>query len=1208
MRGRLRPFLSGEPFSDTLELQVRDLVTHPAFVPIISRDSVPGPRVRPPRRVSAIYADGRWTALHREETVVLLGFVVGRRGGEVFGKVRPFETDLSEGFRHAGLDTRMPAGALPKPLLLQGTRHTATEVPALMRQARAWVSWGVGAGGANALHAVSAARAGDGRPALVARLAREHFTKGDSLADAVVAPPLSEAKMWIPSRSRLERDQLTYLLHKLELVPTEGVAAETAALFDLHRVGASDAYLFALLEGRESQAVETFLTQASLAKAAQRRDMRDAVAAAAATAQAQQYLLIVEDKLGPKRLDDLVASFATRKGRKALALADLQSDPAKVLAMLAKHERVLVQTEYANRERQTKAKVANKCGHVAAVRRLHSAVDLKDKDRALAALTKYLKRPDGKSGWLECRECGFPAMCAHVRDLAELEIKRAPFTAVRARMQHYAGRDGVNRSTDTTAYFCATCCAQVAEVLTGEPNGPADDANPAIRTRVWSEALKLAPLVRHPVPTDPQRFAAAAADVVCPLVAKMDDRAAAKRKLARNARSSHEDGEIDPTTHLHIVLLVYAYVLRLVQATQNKTDRIGFQDVPAHSKIGKYAAVMFDRLLTTRNSLFRELENVTPEYLRARFADAYQLALNEHLVVRTPNPEEELANLLLNNQATFAFALDAAARSHALPRRKPGPDAAKKTFETVMGQSLPTLSKVLADAAASQPKTRRQMPVATVNMYAHMFRPKVDPKGADALWAFVANPSPELAEKASWAGHKGLYQEAYDQFAEYVITGAADASRRQRLFDAERVIDEALAPRRCRALWRVSDTHAGRYVRRPMSITKLYDERGAPHEWQTFVYVDSSGKPLEVSVRSNGRAVVHARLSGELTPDHTLVDMRCDTCGVLQSETDKLDADKTTQSLAALTKIDTFFAFYRDRCPAGGTHAWSALQCGKCGLHETLLVGSALIAARGLRTQARTYYETYAKEFAAAMSLLATSPLPPALEPREPPKVTPYPYDYSVVTRAADAVGVPVAAIEAIGAYERRLATAVLEGAPADLPSSPNDPRLLHSRAVVRVFVAKYNALRYVGRSLASVPTGELAALLDEAGVPAGEYAALSTLPDAAQLAPDVDPATLSPADQQRHSVERLCRLVVSLSALEHKNAHLTKVADLFARQTLRGLLRNERLMCTPKVYKVAHTVDDTDGVELDSEEAADDEPAENPFSYENMDYDGIND
>ena len=104
------------------------------------------------------------------------------------------------------------------------------------------------------------------------------------------------------------------------------------------------------------------------------------------------------------------------------------------------------------------------------------------------------------------------------------------------------------------------------------------------------------------------------------------------------------------------------------------------------------------------------------------------------------------------------------------------------------------------------------------------------------------------------------------------------------------------------------------FKERNVSVTSLYDENGTKHVWNVFYY----GSEFFIKVPGSKK--------------EKLTDIGCSVCGIKKSEISKLNIEKTNMAIKAMADINSFYMFYKKRCPEGELHNWKDDIGTKCSL------------------------------------------------------------------------------------------------------------------------------------------------------------------------------------------------------------------------------------------------------------------------------------
>ncbi len=683
----------------------------------------------------------------------------------------------------------------------------------LLRQSRAAV--GYYESGAAAMVALSlveaAATSRPGAPELSELAPRYGALTGPSVVEVARGAARHGPHTWRSPRAAAALRSFLVQLARTE--PIAASAEETWAfdlspLQDMYRAGALFAWLDALTEGLEGGRIPALLERLGLRLAQALHEARLSSTLAKEAARARLYVLIAEDRFGSARagaiFSALQAASASAKGAPGGSLA-LPEDavrvdnPDTVLELLSPAERGVVAAEYERRLEEWAGSVGNRCPHVRIARRLRAARDARDALRGLAELSRFFappahpggRDPKAREDWLMCRNCGHRALCPHVRARIEMEARRAPHEAIRTRLQAFSVR-APGAEAELFVHYCRLCGERLAEIRDDDVDpssvlGRYGELDAGLRSRVWSLASTAARQVRFPVPTDERVFASSVAAVVFPLLLAAEDASGRKRRPAADrsrpagARPRSDDepdddaGEVDPLMLVDAVLFVYAYVLELIRATQSLRSReVGFAGVKLGSKLHVYGDAILRHVASAHRNLLARAEDVTNEYLRARFTEAFRLVQREGGVgAAAPGaaerPEVELAIQTTTMDPIYRYAVTVARVAGALPAgSRPGdPDAAKREFETALGNSLPAIIKVARESAKDPAlaalylrRTGLEVPPGgtldqllkdpRVNLHAGLYEPPAELPGHAAAEAFRA-----LGKVAGGAGELG---------------------------------------------------------------------------------------------------------------------------------------------------------------------------------------------------------------------------------------------------------------------------------------------------------------------------------------------------------------------------------------------------------------------------------------------------------------------
>ncbi len=1005
-----------------------------------------------------------------------------------------------------------------------------------------------------------------------------------SSSESIMSAVLGNTDIGAPKRAKhadyhVHSAAIVYLMGRLAktgLLSLAPVPYTLAPLYDFYRLGALGVYQYLLAAGRESEEVDNFLSRAAMMFEKERQWGELSRRATARALQTKQFELIIAARgLTPVR----------------------RPVPGQPLAALHPRDAAQVLQIYDLRTKELAANLANTCPHLALVRRMRTAATAEDSLRLLKELDAFVAKPVGTqrvpTAFLRCRSCERNVVCPHVAVLVRLAARRAPYDEVRTALAPFAARGAKGSAAgDAYTYYCGICAEKLAETFeedrAAELLGKYGSIDGELRKLIWGELAASAERLRSAAaPIDPKQYASAAVGVVYPLVLTAEENLnkQAGRRAGRSAGrvARHGDGEeedaIAPRLHLYAVLFVYAFALDVIASSAgNLTFEGGKSANPATT-----AEAMLAHIMTNRKGIISQITDITPEFISARFTEAYRMVRGHSgaITMGSANPEEELAIQLTQFIPAYNYAAVAGRVMGAL--RFDAPVA--REFETVMGVSLPDLVKRIRENAKVYPAmySRRMLvdiPADTevefmakdpkINMFVHMYkghgtsRPQAA-KGAGFRFAPLrANPLLAGVDRA-------YFEASYRLFVEYCMI----SSRTARAAYEKHLASVLEAEAKYYTLKRVAGLMAQHtflfkrsravFDREATPLGRLYDEDGLPHQWTTFVYMPDLVVPR--------KEIAAARTRGALTSAHRLVDLQCAVCGVRQAAAAALDEAKVRKSLEVANRIDLLFSFYESRCPGGELHAYGVgvAACAKCGLRAGLQRERQTSEKARLGAESRRYYEAHEGVFAAERALLTADASADASVPDTPAQndtsVSAATHrvaagdvsDYASLVSAAELGEVPVAVVEALGATEGRTYEEVLAGTAVPAPPVAwADARIANVQALAREFIAR-NA-----RVVAAAPP-------------------TATLP--------------TPAEQLSFEIQRLCRLALA-------------VGDRAAWQLT---LRSDKLLCKPgpfnfSIFTNADADDTVDApIEDDAADPAGEDGAFTAFSLENMDYNGKN-
>lgn len=725
----------------------------------------------------------------------------------------------------------------------------------------------------------------------------------------------------------------------------------------------------------------------------------------AQVAKARQYLVIIEEKLGTKRSQEIITEIRKNTGQPEA------NNPEDVLSACTKRERELVTTEYNSRELLWKAHLNNKCGHLPLAFRLRRAVST---DQMLSTFDKlkhyFAPGHKNQNQMIPCRNCSFPTICPHVVEWVQLMKENAPQSTFHRRLREYADPLPLAGSR---VYFCKICNEQLAhDVSTRAPGkqfGMFGDFREDGQNEMWGAIVRLLDpkdanhkILLYDQVVHVTNMATNIVSDIFPLVLSFRS----KNKL--NAQQAK----------LVMITYVYAAVFNLVisRTDDEHALKIRVNGAPNNAKPAELAKRMLQNLQKIYGGLIK-LAEATFEQVSRQFKDAYVDILKYYgrQIITVQNTAAILLQTIMTCDPIYHYLKVTAARKgdldqkkldqfeflvgfkmHDYLRRKPD-----KRYATFMAASLAGIGSV-------------QLPIGLEPEFSHT-QPEMlfyrDMYGA--------------REKKGGREQVSIADMAFRQF---VLFNTKRANKEQ--LAAYEKGQAALLQAEERELhkWRIQILVAAHgqviggghlpYFKYPAPLTSLYDEDGNKHIWGTFVY--RSGK----QTKEFSRKEAASRPSG-----WKYVSTKCSICNATLGETSKLDLAKTTESLKAKSAIGHLLAMYTVKCPEEGLHEFEKGHCRKCRMPVGLLTP----------TDASLSEPAAVKFFRKYSSTIQVEKVDMVLKP---PQITQlvwedvkFTFDRTAITEASKIAGVHVNELLNLGDAEGR-PQAEMKAPPRDVYSS----------------------------------------------------------------------------------------------------------------------------------------------------------------------------
>lgn len=401
-----------------------------------------------------------------------------------------------------------------------------------------------------------------------------------------------------------------------------------------------------------------------------------------------------------------------------------------------------------------------------------------------------------------------------------------------------------------------------------------------------------------------------------------------------------------------IILYIYSYILNAV-----KTQNITFFNLNIKSvNVTKIA----DKIITFIFQMYKSViinSSYSIHKIKSEFNECYKLITKDvDTSIPLSNLEYNIADYVFTNPIyMFAQMIYKIMVPHTKKYDRLS-DKIKYEFEHIMGRSLPAIVKQFKENYKRY-KIEDYGKYPDTNLYATLFEIN------DKILIEFLNGNTTLYVLATYVllckyiKNDKKYIEYYNRF---------------------KVIEDEILLKKHHNLtstinFNFNKSYQFAYIDVP--ITCLYDEKGKKHKWNKYMY----------------------------DTNHILIDIGCSICGIKRSEINKLDVNAVWKSIDALSNIDAFFAFYKDRCPENELHHWVNNMCTKC-----------MLTTEDMNSKILQYYNKYIDKFNKTKETVYE----PKTNKYNIEIITKFVDNYSIVIKLATLLKIELNAILSIGLTE----------------------------------------------------------------------------------------------------------------------------------------------------------------------------------------------
>lgn len=906
--------------------------------------------------------------------------------------------------------------------------------------------------------------------------------------------------------------------------------------------------------------------------------------------------------------------FGTARGKKFLAdVGKLRGAVIKVILQktLKPSELSVVNGEYKRRQEYLTAVVNNKCPHLLALRTLRRAISDTEITSAYNGLKTYFGKTKSED-YIECNKCGFSIICPHKKTFLELDIKRAPTSAIKAAISPYIG-NGPESS------FCKIC----GETLDGldaleSYEAPRISYDDELAQFMWAE---IAPLMRQ--------FRFGPQIGVSQLITTVRDACYQyifdiEKKLIRSKTSSA--AEITAKKKLYIDIYAYAYMILLISknpggqiefrgdiqrkqravrgGAQRHPSRVSAADKAAGSKATLVDLIkgITTTIVVNRNVIIREIRGMTPETIRNALIDAYKIisANVSSTQITTSDMTEDIASDILLGCVYESFY-----RASVFSELMVGKKAPKSEFDIItrltdiMGGRLENLCK-RSDEHSAEPCSmfsKARVPRWNVkepqlgslwvgDKYTPLFKHSAGWYFARGFELFAERVTTMMYTQPIWKPVSLVHLDDYGPVKYTSIVSKYNDSVRE-FRNVEASIERSRRLWACQ-LYKSIGENKRRAIKR-LGLDRLYGIDGHIHKWEKMIIADKPVVDADFIAAVAASTPIQAR---------NRTDIVCSVCGAEKSKTGKLSSDDAIINvLHQQIEKTNFYRFYESRCPAGSSHEWSSTgTCTKC----DLIHGK----------QPTEYFEKWSATYTAEKAELndiAITAVPKQTPAEVIAQQSDWSFDYNTITKFVEVFDIRPRIVMALGIPEIIDWGAIVGGTWTPPTINTRDhPRVFAIRSAIDGLVRGYNKLRMF-KHIFKVPPS-IITLIESAGI---NRTTMNTLADTLPVMPkfDAEYRVIYETQPAAKIIEWLietfcaaCLWFVESSA----GGDIGAIMLAYVKDYVSGLFKSEELTSKPGYFNWSLLYGDQHSGEESTKSAKlpvdDDDDTSTPFSLDNYD------
>jgi hypothetical protein len=721
---------------------------------------------------------------------------------------------------------------------------------------------------------------------------------------------------------------------------------------------------------------------------------------------ARRYIIIIGKKFGNKFQQDILISLSKSKHLRlpggSMAIPSISvniNNPNVILNYLSQDQQKLVKLEYEKQEKYIKLYKFNKCPHIIVYNKLIKTKNIKNVELFLSELKTYFN-DSIIDGFYICKICDFKILCSHSFEKYNYQINNIPIGIINTNLYKYAIKIKINKNHE---YYCKYCGEQLIRdiVIDDEYNirtkSVISESQLELRNYIWSIILSIIKtaglinersLINHIFTT------------VKPLI---------DEKININ--------DFDNKSKLICIMYVISYILLLI-----KDQKISVLNIDTNLSPSKIVEKLLNFIYVKYNSLMKNLY-INTDILKNEFILAYkhitQSIINISSNVPVDNVESNLSNFILYIDPIYKYAKNICKLFKKIPNiTNYNPQQLKKEFEMILGTSLPSIIKS-----------------AKENIKNPLFSDIINKRFGsvlqiESLEFFYKNPQlniynnlisidneDQILNQFLNQRYEYYVYACYIMFCKYVknIHNIIEYNEYRKLFNKFTSIElnmlYELRKLSKKPLYTFNFINNSHFIKQTIYVTQLYDENGNKHIWAKYHYNDNNIYTNSNLPESKGK----------------LIDVECIKCGIKKSEISKLNIEKTEQAIKSISDINSFYIFYKLRCPEGDLHNWINDKCNKCNITNTMIDN---VTINNINKEILNYYNKYYKLFIKErknISMLTSN------ENNDESNISSliipaWNEDYTIVVKISQLLNININIIESIGLTEFRTYNEVIDG------------------------------------------------------------------------------------------------------------------------------------------------------------------------------------